>query len=198
MQDRIRLFQNPLLERLTHAQPGTVAVLWGAVIGALAGWSLADARFTWGGGLAAMATGAACWTLFEYGLHRFVFHWSPSHPALKRMVYLWHGCHHADPQDPTRAVMPPMASIPLALALWGLTWSLAPQPWAGAGFAGFLCGYLHYDLTHWACHQVKPRSRWGRMLKRHHMVHHYSAAPCNYGVGTPLWDVVFRSILRRS
>lgn len=196
MQDpRIRLFDNPLLDRLTRARPLSVALLWGAAIGALSGWAAALPGFALGPALAWAAAGWAAWTLFEYVLHRFVFHWRPTAPAWRRLVFLIHGCHHAQPDDPERGVMPPLASAPLALVLFALTLAALPSPWAETAFAGFLAGYLHYDLAHWACHHARPRTRRGRRLKRHHLRHHYSEVDGNWGVGTPLWDRVFGTTL---
>lgn len=195
MHDRIRLFDNPLLERLTRARPLTIALTWGSVIGALGFWARASPAFAPLPALAWAATGLLAWTLFEYLLHRFLFHWRASSDWGARLVFLMHGCHHAQPDDPLRAVMPLIASAPLAAALFGLTLLVLPRPWGATFFVGFLIGYLHYDLTHWACHQAQPRNRWGRLLKRHHLRHHYAIADGNWGVGTPLWDRVFGSRL---
>lgn len=191
MHDRIRLFENPWLERMTRVRPLTVALVWSAAIGALGGWVAADARFALLPALALALAGGLAWTLFEYVLHRFVFHWRAGSAWGRRLVFLMHGCHHNQPDDPLRAVMPPLASVPLAALLFGLTLMAMPMPWAGAFFVGFLVGYVHYDLTHWACHQAEPRTAWGRRLKRHHLRHHYAVADGNWGVGTPLWDRVF-------
>lgn len=194
----IRLFEDPRLERLTHVQPETVAVLWSGVIGVLWGWAAADRDFQVLPALWFAAVGGLVWTLFEYGLHRWVFHWKPKAPALARLVFLIHGVHHAQPGDGTRVVMPPVASLPLALTLWLLTGLVLEGPWRDAAFAGFLMGYLHYDLTHWACHQAKPRSRWMRMLRTHHLRHHHADEHANFGVGTPVWDQVFGTLSRRA
>lgn len=195
--ERIRLFENPLLERLTRARPLTVALVWGAAIGGIAGWSAALPEVTLGTASAWAMAGCAAWTLFEYALHRYIFHWAPESAWGRRLVFLIHGCHHAQPEDPERAVMPLLASAPLALLLFAATLALVPAPWGGVAFAGFLAGYLHYDLTHWACHQAKPRTGWGRMVKRHHLRHHYADADYsgNWGVGTPVWDRVFGTAL---
>jgi sterol desaturase/sphingolipid hydroxylase (fatty acid hydroxylase superfamily) len=193
--EQIRLFENPLLERLTRARPLTIALVWGAAIGGLAGWSAALPGFSPGPALAWAAAGWAAWTLFEYSLHRHVFHWAPDHAWGRRLVFLIHGCHHAQPDDPERGVMPLIASVPLAPVLYAATLALVPAPWAGAAFAGFLAGYLHYDLTHWACHHARPRTFWGRLVKRHHLRHHHADRDGNWGVGTPVWDRVFGTVL---
>lgn len=197
MHDRIRLFDNPLLERLTRARPQTIALTWGSVICALGFRVAAFPGFAPFAALVWAATGLMTWTLFEYLLHRFLFHWRARSNWGARLVFLMHGCHHAQPDDPLRAVMPLIASAPLATALFGLTLLILPMPSAGSFFVGFLIGYLHYDLTHWACHQAESRNRLGRLLKRHHLRHHYAIADGNWGVGTPLWDWVFGSRLGR-
>lgn len=196
MADSIRLFANPTLERLTHVRPATVAALWAVIIGGLGGWAAADARFALAPALALAAAGLAAWSLFEYALHRWVFHWRPRHPLPARLVFLIHGVHHAQPDDGGRVVMPPAVSVPLALALWGLAALVLEAPWRDCFFVGFLVGYLHYDLTHWACHQARPRSRLGRALRRHHLLHHHVDEAAHFGVGTPIWDLAFGTVLR--
>ena len=53
--------------------------------------------------------------------------------------------------------------------------------------------YLHfiYDGTHYAIHHFRMSSRWGRWIKRHHMIHHHTGAHARWGVSSPLWDWVF-------
>jgi 4-hydroxysphinganine ceramide fatty acyl 2-hydroxylase len=190
MRRRIQLFENPLLERLTRARPGTVVLVWGSVVT----WLLLTAPLT-PALLAWIPAGWLAWTLYEYWMHRVLFHWPAKAAWSRRMVFVVHGCHHADPQDPERAVMPPAAAAPYALAVWGVCALALPEPADNVFFAGFLAGYLHYDLTHWACHQARPRTRWGQMVRLHHLRHHAPGANGNYGVSTPLWDHVFRTVM---
>jgi sterol desaturase/sphingolipid hydroxylase (fatty acid hydroxylase superfamily) len=35
--------------------------------------------------------------------------------------------------------------------------------------------------------------RIGRFLRQHHMAHHYTKPDRNFGVSSPLWDLVFRT-----
>jgi sterol desaturase/sphingolipid hydroxylase (fatty acid hydroxylase superfamily) len=32
-----------------------------------------------------------------------------------------------------------------------------------------------------------------RWLRRHHLQHHYAAPDQNFGVSSPLWDIIFRT-----
>src|SRR3546814_4613013 len=92
------------------------------------------------------------WTLTEYALHRFVFHWEPKSAVLRRFVFIMHGNHHAVPNDPLRNLMPPVVSLPVAGLIWVGMLALI-----GTGgnwlFLGFIGGYAGYDLVHYACHQ---------------------------------------------
>ncbi len=67
----------------------------------------------------AFFAGLLVWTLTEYVVHRFVFHQTfPDTREGRVAAFLTHGYHHAYPRDPTRLVLPPMASVPLALAFF--------------------------------------------------------------------------------
>ena len=73
-----------------------------------------------------VAAGYVVWTLTEYWLHRIVFHFEPDHGVGQRVHWIIHGVHHDHPNDPMRLVMPPAASIPLALLFVGLFHALLP------------------------------------------------------------------------
>jgi sterol desaturase/sphingolipid hydroxylase (fatty acid hydroxylase superfamily) len=140
---------------------------------AIAGWLLA---------------GLACWTLSEYVLHRFVFHFVPKNAIGQRLHFIFHGVHHDYPSDRLRLVMPPSASLPISLAFYGL-FSLALAPPALHPFmAGFLIGYMVYDTLHYALHHATFRQPLLKALKRHHMQHHFVDPDRGYGVSSPLWD----------
>jgi sterol desaturase/sphingolipid hydroxylase (fatty acid hydroxylase superfamily) len=134
------------------------------------------------------------WTLAEYILHRFVFHWSNETAWGKRIHFLLHGVHHEYPNDKDRLVMPLLTSAPLAVifyVLFVLTMGTAVgEPF----FAGFVIGYLFYDGTHYFVHHFVPTTRWGKLLRRHHLTHHHADHDGGFGVSTPLWDVMFRSM----
>src|ERR1700747_2110210 len=43
--------------------------------------------------------GVLLWTLLEYLIHRYVFHYEPKTRAGKRLHYIIHGVHHDYPND---------------------------------------------------------------------------------------------------
>ena len=133
------------------------------------------------------------WTLLEYGIHRFLFHFDKRFAWGQRLAFIVHGCHHVDPADPTRNIMPVPASLPVFLAFFALFALLVPLPSALIGFGCIGFGYMTYDLTHYACHQLPMKNRLGRWLKRHHLQHHFRNPDRNFAVTLPLWDLVFRT-----
>ncbi len=140
--------------------------------------------------------GVFFWTLAEYLLHRFVFHFPAKSEKMKRITFLFHGIHHAQPQIKTRLVMPPVVAIPLALIFYGLFYLVLAvlfqvPHWVSPVFSGFITGYLVYDLTHYATHHFPMRRGAAKFLKRYHMQHHYKTPDKRFGVSSPLWDIVF-------
>ncbi len=190
----IRLFESDFLEFFTHISPVTIVVIWGPITVLLLYLSVQTA--TVGVLLGAFFLGLFLWTLGEYTLHRFLFHYEAKSERAKRIFFLFHGVHHAQPQDKTRLVMPLPVSIPLALIFYGLFHLVfavllkAPQ-WVNPLTAGFMLGYLIYDLTHYATHHFPMRSGFAKYLKRYHMAHHYKDPNSRFGVSSPLWDWVF-------
>lgn len=194
--ESIRLFKSDFLEFFTHISPVTILILWLPVTALLLYFAARTA--TAGVLLGAFFLGLFLWTLGEYTLHRFLFHYQPKTEKAKRIFFLFHGVHHAQPQDKTRLVMPLPVSIPLALVFYGLFYLVlgvllsAPQ-WVNPLTAGFMVGYLIYDLTHYATHHFPMRRGYAKYIKRYHMAHHYKDPNTRYGVSSPLWDWVFRT-----
>jgi sterol desaturase/sphingolipid hydroxylase (fatty acid hydroxylase superfamily) len=194
----IRLFKSDFLEFFTHISPAAVVVLWlpigiylivSTVVRVPNGNSLAFIP-------AVFFAGLFLWTFSEYILHRFLFHYEPRTERQRKIFFLFHGVHHAQPQVKTRLVMPPAVSIPMALVFYGLfhlllAVILGVPLWVGPMTSGFLVGYLIYDLTHYATHHMPMRKGFAKYLKRYHLKHHYKTPDQRFGVSSPLWDAVF-------
>lgn len=186
--DRLRLFRNPWLERLTVIPLGAFVGLWAVLLPAIAGVGLATAASLWAVPL--VFAGLIVWTLTEYALHRYVFHFEPSSPLLKQVIFVIHENHHTYPDDALRNLMPPIVSIPVGLFVWALSlWAFGAQ---GTWFLlGFMTGYVAYDLVHFATHRLPMKGRIGRMLKVHHMRHHHLKVEGNYAITGMIWDRIF-------
>jgi sterol desaturase/sphingolipid hydroxylase (fatty acid hydroxylase superfamily) len=187
----IRLFENDLLERLSHVHPITPLLFWGPVALWLL-WRGVDAHALGASTVAFLAlAGLATWSLTEYLLHRFLFHFPARSRFGRWLVFLFHGNHHEDPKDKTRLVMPPAGAIPIMAVLYSLFALALPSAWLDTFSAFFIAGYLVYDYIHYATHHFPMRNRVARFLKHYHLRHHYSGQGGRYGVSSPLWDMVF-------
>lgn len=185
---RATLFRNARLERLTVISMRRFVVLWTALLPAIAIVALTYAPTFWAPTL--IALGWLVWSLTEYLLHRFVFHFEPRSTLLQRAVFIIHGNHHADSNDPLRNLMPEIISVPVGAMIWAVVVAVAGP--VGTWFVlGFMVGYVVYDLVHYACHQFAMKGRLGRMLKVHHMHHHHLRANGNFAITGMLWDRVF-------
>src|SRR5215813_1869379 len=86
-----RLFKSSFLEMLTKTHP---LVIWGMYVpvmiymlyysAAVLNYSAARIILTFLGGM-------LFWTLFEYAIHRFLFHWVAESGRGKKFIYTLHG-----------------------------------------------------------------------------------------------------------
>ena len=183
-----KMFESDFLDFFTRVHPLVPPALFGPAIVALA---VLGAESEGALALAWVAGGYLFWTLTEYWLHRVVFHFEPDNEWGRRFHFMIHGVHHDHPNDRMRLVMPPSASLPLAaLFLLGFWAVLGAGAWQAFG-AGFLAGYLAYDMLHYYVHHFVPRSGVGRRLRELHMRHHFQDGERMFGVSAPWWDHVF-------
>ncbi len=183
------MFKLPWLDRVTRVHVAVVPAIFVPAIVVFAALALRDLSI--GAFVLYALAGYVVWTLTEYWLHRIVFHFEPDHGIGQRLHWMIHGVHHDHPNDPLRLVMPPSASIPLALIFVAIFNLLLPFAEAGALCAGFFAGYLAYDMTHYYVHHRRPKGPVGRKLRELHMRHHFQDHDRGYGVSAPWWDHVF-------
>jgi sterol desaturase/sphingolipid hydroxylase (fatty acid hydroxylase superfamily) len=189
-----RLFKSDFLEMFTHVHWSVPILLYvPASLYFLSRPSEASRRAS----VLLFLGGLLFWTFTEYMLHRFVFHYHPTTAWGQKIHFLAHGVHHDYPNDSRRLVMPPSVSVPLAALFYGLFSVLIPGGFSSVFFAGFLLGYVCYDTIHYATHHAPMKGKLGHWLKQHHLRHHYFDNGCGFGVSTPLWDYVFRTMNER-
>ena len=111
------MFQSRFLDRFTRVHPVVPVLIYGPVIAALL--YVAVGNDGWWDTAGLVLIGYCVWTLFEYWLHRIVFHFEPEEGIGAKLHWMIHGVHHDHPNDPLRLVMPPAASIPLAIVVVG-------------------------------------------------------------------------------
>jgi sterol desaturase/sphingolipid hydroxylase (fatty acid hydroxylase superfamily) len=190
-----RLFKNQYLEYLTKTHP---LVIWGMylpVIGFMLYFSASKLAFTVLQTGLIFVAGMIFWSLFEYTIHRFVFHFFAESERARKIVYVIHGNHHEYPRDKERLFMPAVPSLLISATIFSLMYAVAylfnSTANVFAFFPGFLIGYLVYGSMHYAIHAWNPPFKWMKPLWRNHHLHHYKNVELGFGVSSTLWDHVF-------
>ena len=131
--------------------------------------------------LAAILLGLFVFSFIEYVFHRWMFH--------TRIPLFAHGhrMHHEQPLG--YESLPFFLPAAIVLGLTGLCLLAMPDGFALLLMAGITFGYILYGLSHFLIHHVRFRHpllmRWARA---HHIHHHHPGS--NFGVTTPLWDML--------
>jgi sterol desaturase/sphingolipid hydroxylase (fatty acid hydroxylase superfamily) len=189
--ETIPLFKNPFLEYFSHIHPITPVIVYVPVIIITAYLGFSEVSLTYG--ILTFLIGILLWTITEYTIHRWAFHYEPKTEQGKNIHFLVHGIHHDYPRDATRLVMPLLVSVPLAtLFYFAYYFIFGVYHWTI--FSGFVLGYVSYDSIHYATHHLPMKSKIGNFLRVYHLRHHYEDELTAYGVSNPLWDYIFRTV----
>ncbi|MFL5729986.1 MAG: sterol desaturase family protein [Cytophagaceae bacterium] len=191
-----RVFDNPILERLTRthiAVPITIflsisaALLYIAFLRTALDKILVPFLFL---------SGLLFFSLFEYLLHRYVFHMQPTSGLKKKIQYNMHGIHHEFPKDKDRLAMPPLLSVALAGLFFCIFYLMMDT--AVFGFLpGMLTGYAGYLFVHYIVHAYPPPKNIFKQLWINHAIHHYKDNKMVFGVSSPLWDYIFGTMPKK-
>ena len=186
-----RMFESDFLDKLSRVHPAIPVIIFVPAIVVLLVLAIGEVSAL--GIIGLFAGGYFFWTLAEYWIHRVIFHFEPEDGFGARLHWIIHGVHHDHPNDPMRLVMPPSVSVPLSALFCVGFWAVLGTPnWYAFG-AGFLAGYLIYDMTHYFLHHHKPKSRMGKRLRELHMRHHFQDHTTGFGISAPYWDKFFRT-----
>lgn len=185
------MFESRLLDFFSRVHPAVPVIVFLPAIVATAVWGLSMESVATS--VLLFVVGYLIWTLFEYWLHRIVFHFEPEGGIGARLHWMIHGIHHDHPNDPMRLVMPPAVSIPLGAVVFGIIYLVAGGHYAPGLTAGFFAGYLVYDMLHYWLHHFVPSGPVGRALRERHMRHHFQDDTRGFGISAPYWDEVFRT-----
>ena len=131
--------------------------------------------------LATVAVGLLVFSLIEYSFHRWLFHVGRS-PMREG-----HDKHHDDPHgyDALPFFFPPLGMLLLA----GVLALFLPTAIALLLAGSTAAGYAAYGVAHTIIHAFRFRHRAAVKWAANHHIHHHHP-DCNFGVTTPLWDIV--------
>jgi len=192
-QQKYRMYDNPILELLSKSGPIMMTSIHLLIAGSLVIKGIqSNPTVTLFTGTVFFCFGILTWTLTEYLMHRFVFHWIAPSKTGKAFHYALHGYHHDNPTDYNRLFIPPVPAILFLLLFFGIfylfmgnmAWFFTP---------GFEIGYLIYSLMHYFMH-TKVKLPFMYFMSFHHHLHHYRMPEKAFGVSSRFWDRVFRTM----
>lgn len=191
--ETVRMFKSDFMESLSRVHPAIPLIVYIPVILFFAYRSVFVFEFSFITIFSLIIFGIIVWSLAEYTLHRFIFHYEPTSKFGEKIHFIFHGVHHDYPSDSRRLVMPPSVSVPLAILFYYLFEAILGVDLVSPFFIGFIVGYLFYDMTHYAVHHFAIKNKFFLMLKKHHMRHHFLDSKKGYGVSSPVWDDVMKT-----
>lgn len=185
-----KLFENPILEKLTRTHISVPVSIFFVYSSALLYWNFTHTSLSLGLSVLMFFVGLLAYTWVEYMTHRYLFHMGTYTRLRAKFQYTMHGVHHEFPKDKERLAMPPLLSITIStllllllrLVLGDLVFSFLP---------GFLIGYALYLTIHYMVHAYQPPKNALRFLWVNHSVHHYKDGDGIYGVSSPIWDYIY-------
>jgi len=155
------------------------------------------------------ASWPAHWVLFvlgallffgsEYGYHRFAFHAPPATriPFLLKLQHRLHYDHHVEPARLDLLFLPVWFIIPNFVVTGAVAWLIWPSAACVAALlAGVSAAIVYYEWVHYVAHiAYRPRTVWGRWIKKYHLWHHFKNEHFWFGVTNPGFDLVARTYL---
>ncbi len=137
--------------------------------------------------IALLIAGAFTWSCLEYLIHRFLGHGLKGRIRVSRE----HLAHHSDPNYFTPTVQKVALGLVFGVVIFALGRLLLGNALALTFCVGFLSAYGFYEVLHRRIHTHAPLGRYGEMVRKHHLSHHFTDARLRHGVTSRIWDRVF-------
>jgi len=131
--------------------------------------------------MSAVALGLFAFSFVEYFFHRWMFH------TRIPLFAQGHRMHHERPLGYDS--LPFFLPGAVLLILTGVCVLIVPTGFALLMMGSVTLGYIAYGLSHFTIHHVRFKHPLLRRWAGAHHVHHYHPNS-NFGVTTPLWDVL--------
>ncbi len=141
-------------------------------------------------------SGLLFYSLIEYFFHRTVFHTWATRSKTKKYFELIHLPHHYDNKHGVNAsplFFYPIFALFLVLFKF-VTFSWELSFWINIGIA---TGFLAYEVIHYLQHFSKSPKGYVKYMTKLHNIHHDKHWGSNYGVTSPLWDIIFKTYRRK-
>ncbi len=190
------IFENRLLEALTRTHFAFPVILYLLIALSMLTYAVLYSKLEMWKVCYLFPLGMFAFSLVEYSIHRWIFHFHAVTEKQLEVKYKIHGVHHEYPRDKDRLVMPPVLSLGMALLFYALfSWIFDSYVWLF--FPGFAAGYSFYLLIHYAVHRYRPPKGILKFWWTHHALHHYKSDDAAFAVSNPFWDYLFGTMPNR-
>ncbi|MDO1448524.1 sterol desaturase family protein [Rhodocytophaga aerolata] len=187
------IFKNPILERLTRTHIAVPISIFSVFSAGLIYYAFTYAQLPAYLIGTLFLSGLLIFSFIEYLVHRYAFHMDTDTELKQKLQYNLHGVHHEYPKDKGRLAMPPVVSVLLAVGLL-VAFNFVIGEYTYAFLPGFIMGYASYLFVHFIVHAYQPPKNLFKILWINHSIHHYKDNNKAFGVSSPLWDYVFRTL----
>src|SRR5216117_994456 len=102
--ETFRMFESDFMEFFSRVHPAVPLILYLPVIGYMLYVSVWHRHLPVATVVLLFLLGMLLWTLLEYLIHRYIFHYEPKTRVGTRLHSIIHGVHHAYPHDTSRLV----------------------------------------------------------------------------------------------
>jgi 4-hydroxysphinganine ceramide fatty acyl 2-hydroxylase len=136
--------------------------------------------------------GIVTWSIFEYAVHRWVYHINFKQKNIRWFLEAFHQYHHQylDKHHVLNAGW--LLIYPLFIVFWALYFLCTNNVAATSFFCmGLLAYYFFYENVHYFIHYKKYKSGYMKFIQSYHLHHHYTAGNKNFGNTLSFWDLVF-------
>ncbi|MBW3469011.1 sterol desaturase family protein [Arthrospiribacter ruber] len=191
-----QMFENPVLEKLSRTHISIPIVMFLGISSVSLYYAITTTIISYGIGALVLLIGILAFTFVEYMMHKHFFHMEPDNEVKDKLQYSVHGVHHDYPRDKDRLAMPPFVSAFYAMIFY-FVFTFIMGDYALYFLPGFLFGYAAYLGVHYAVHAFQPPKNFLKILWVNHAVHHYKDPDVAFGVSSPLWDYILRTMPKK-
>lgn len=139
------------------------------------------------------SVGIPIWPLLEYLIHGGLGH---KYLRGKTAFSREHIRHHAEREWFAPSSHKAVAAVPVFAVTFCLFIPVFGMLNSACLTTGFATMYLFYELMHRRAHTHPPRGPYGRWLRKNHFYHHFANTRKNYGVTSPVLDLLFGSYVK--
>lgn len=136
--------------------------------------------------------GILIWSLFEYVVHRWVYHVRIKNKKVRWLIDAFHAHHHNNLTDYRVLNAGFFIVYPVSAFMLALVFLLTRDFSYTAAFGlGMTCYYIFYEFVHYYIHYKEWKSGYMQFVQKFHLFHHHQNWFQNFGNTIAIWDRIF-------